>query len=470
MDIGGTRRIVGSLRARESRGRKGVRGMRRAALGLGAAGLAVVMFLLGGIGVFRGVRSEPSPAPHVAGPAPSTESVIGAATLTGIIANLQERLRAAPDDWRSHADLGLAYVQQARVTADPSFYPKAEGVLARSLELNGTGNFGALTGMAALAAARHDFAAALGWGEKAVAANPDSAEARAVVGDAQLELGLYEQAFETYQEMIDLRPGLSTYARVSYTWELQGSFDNAIRAMDLALGGAATPTDAAWAGNQLGDLYWDSGRLAEAGRWYRRAIATDPSFIPPHAGLARVEAARGQTDRAIRDLNWVIERFPSPEYVIALADLYTVTGRPDDAARHHGLVRAQERLLRGSGVNVDLEIALFDADHGVDVANALAAAQQEWGKRKSIHVADALAWALYANGRYEEALGYANRALRLGTRNALFLFHRGMIERALGKVQAARRDLAGALAINPHFSILWSRQAEQTLAKLGGAP
>lgn len=444
--------------------------MRRVGLAFGVAGLAVAMFVVGGIGLFRRAEPEPAPAPRVARSALSTRSVVPAGSYSMTIANLQDRLRAAPSDWRSHADLGLAYVQQARVTADPSFYPKAEGLLVRSLELNDRDNFGALTGMATLAAARHDFAAALSWGQKGVAANPHSADAHAVVGDAQLELGLYGQAFETYQRMIDLRPDLSTYARVSYGWELQGDFDNAVRAMDLALDAAATPADAAWASNQLGDLYWNGGDLVEAEQWYRRAIATDPSFIPPYAGLARVEAARGHTHRAIQNLTRVVERYPSPEHVITLGDLHAATGRPQEAARQYALVRAQERLLRASGVNVDLEIALFDADHRVDLANGLAAARQEWARRKSIHVADALAWALYANGKHEEALDYANTALRLGTRNPLFFFHRGMIERALGKAKAARRDLAAALAINPHFSILWSKRAEQALAELGGGP
>ena len=68
---------------------------------------------------------------------------------------------------QAFASLGLAYVQQARVTADPSYYPKAQGVLERSLGLERSDNFAAMVGMAALAAARHDFAGALRWGEQA---------------------------------------------------------------------------------------------------------------------------------------------------------------------------------------------------------------------------------------------------------------------------------------------------------------
>jgi len=165
----------------------------------------------------------------------------------------------------------------------------------------------------------------------------------------------------------------------------------------------------------------------------------------------------------------VVTRFPLPEYVIALGDVQRIAGRREDAARQYALVRVEEQLFRANGVNVDLEIALFDADHGIDLAGGLAAAQAEWGRRHSIHVADALAWQLYANRRYEEAIGFANQALHLGTRNAIFFFHRGMIESALGQKSAARQDLGRALDINPNFSILWSKVAARTLAALGGA-
>ena len=215
-------------------------------------------------------------------------------------------------------------------------------------------------------------------------------------------------------------------------------------------------------------MCWNRGRLNRAERWYRESIARDPTFVPPHAGLAKVEAAKGRLDRAGRDYRWVVARYPAPEYVIALGDVLSTAGHRSDAGRQYALVRVEEQLLRANGVNVDLEIALFDADHGVDLAGGLAAARAEWGRRQSINVADALAWQLYANGRYGRALAYSDQALRLGTENALFFFHRGMIEKALGRTDETRRDLARALAVNPHFSILWSRVAARTLADVGG--
>jgi tetratricopeptide (TPR) repeat protein len=163
-----------------------------------------------------------------------------------------------------------------------------------------------------------------------------------------------------------------------------------------------------------------------------------------------------------------VARYPLPEYVIALSDLYTQAGRLRAAARQNDLLRAEEKLYRSNGVNVDLELALFDADHGKPRA-ALQAARAEWRRRRSVQVADALAWALYRNGSPRNAALYARRALSLGMRNALFFFHAGMIELALGHGDEARANLRRALVINPHFSIQHAATAVRTLERLEGS-
>ena len=53
------------------------------------------------------------------------------------------------------------------------------------------------------------------------------------------------------------------------------------------------------------------------------------------------------------------------------------------------------------------------------------------------------------------------RALRLGTLDAAKFFHRGMIERCLGRPAAARVWFRRALALNPHFSLIWSPVARR---------
>ncbi len=188
---------------------------------LAGALLAPVLLVGGGI-LFTG--DGPAPA------APSPVGVVDAAVAgdqTAAMAALEERVRRLPDDDAAWASLGLVYLGQARVTADPSFYARAEEALARSLEVRPEANVDALAGQAALAGSRHDFAGARELAAAAVTADPYSSTARGVLADAQLELGEYDAAAATLQEMVDLRPGVPSFTRVSYLFELRGETEQA---------------------------------------------------------------------------------------------------------------------------------------------------------------------------------------------------------------------------------------------------
>lgn len=430
--------------------------------------MAIALLIAGSVAFVRGTGDEVDAAAGNTSPSALLLPTPNAGSLDGAIASLQQRLRGIPNDWRGLAHLGLAYVAKARVTADPSWYPKAEGALRRSLRLHPDENVEGVLGIGALALARHDFAAALRQGRRAASLDAYGADAYGVIGDALIELGRYRAAFEAIQTMVDTRPDLASYARVAYARELRGDVAGAERAMRLAFDAAGSPSDAAWTAYQLGELAFGSGEVGAARGWYARGFDLDPAYAPNLAGLAKVAWAFGNDDLAIRRYEEVAGRYPAPEVVIALADLYRATGHRALADQQEDVVRGMQDLAAGNGVNIDLDLALFDADHG-DPAGALSAARDEWARRQSIHVADAYAWALYANRRYRRASALADRALALGTRNALFLFHAGMIRLGLGDRDGARRDLARALAINPNFSILHAAEAARTLSRLEGA-
>jgi Flp pilus assembly protein TadD len=180
--------------------------------------------------------------------------------------------------------------------------------------------------------------------------------------------------------------------------------------------------------------------------------------------LAHVEAARGRTGEAIALARQAVDTVPLPQFVATLGDLLTRAGRPEEAREQYALVGAIERVLRANGVRTDLETALFDVDHGRRLRESLARARRAHADRPSIDGDDVLAWALARNGRCGEALRFSERALRLGTRDALKVFHRGMIERCLGRRDAARASFRRALAINPSFSLLWSPVARRYAA------
>lgn len=384
------------------------------------------------------------------------------------IARTQARLRANPDDARALNQLAAAYLQKVREVGDPAYYARAEALLAMALRQDPT-DAEALTLLGTVDLGRHQFLEALEWGQQARTANPYSARALGVIGDAQVELGRYPEAIATFQEMVNLRPDLGSYARVSYARELYGDVPGAIEALHLAIeAGGPVPENAAYTQVLLGNLFFNGGRLAEAEGQYQAALAQYPGYVQALAGLARVRAAEANYPEAIGLYGRAIAVYPAPEYVIALGDVHTAAGDAAGAREAYQLAVAQHRLYGANGVNVDAELALFAADHRRDLPAALEAARRAWQDRPSIFSADILAWTLFQTGDLEGALATSEQAHRLGTQNALFFFHSGMIKARLGMTAEARADLTRALAINPSFSVLQVAEARRTLEGLGG--
>ncbi|MEX5712762.1 tetratricopeptide repeat protein [Parafrankia sp. FMc6] len=384
------------------------------------------------------------------------------------VASLRDRLDQVPGDWPAWAELGLAYVEQARVTGDPTSYPRADGAFARSLELRSVDNDAALAGQAALAAARHDFPGALRAANAAVAVNPFNATAHGVRFDALVELGRYPEAWQAAQTAVDLRPDVASLARVAYAFELRGEIDQAAAMLRRVADDATSAADAAFAYFHLGELARHSGDLVGADEAYRRGQASDPSSVSLLVGRARVAAARGENEAALADYAVAATRSPQPWIVAEYGELLESLGRPDEAKRQYSLVRSTAELMRAQGVEVDVELALFEADHG-DPAAALAALSPAPGgepHRAGVFVDDARAWVLHQLGRDDEALPSAESALGLGTRRALFSYHRGVVHAALGRTDAAVADLRAALDTDPHFSPLHAPRAHALLASL----
>jgi tetratricopeptide (TPR) repeat protein len=425
------------------------------------ASLLVFAAVLG----IRALRDRPQApvAIDMAAPAPAPVEM----GTEAMIAQLQERIHRNPNDTNAYAQLGLAQLQRVRETADPTLYPKAEAALAEALKRDPQ-QFDAIIGQGLLALARHQFADALDWGERARKLNPYNAGAYGIIGDGQVELGRYDQAVTTIQKMVDTRPSLNSYSRVSYQRELHGDTTGAIVAMRQAVEAGGPNSEATlWTQTQLGNLYFNSGDLERAEATYQAALLTRPDYVYAQAGIAKVRGAQGRSSEAIDAYAALVKRLPLPEFVIALGDLYEATGKPAEAKRQYDLVQAMQQLNASAGMDVDMELALFDADHGADPQAALQRARASYARRASIYGADALAWALYRAGDYAEARRHATEALRLGTRDALLHYHAGMIAQAQGDAAAARQYLEQALAINPYFSVRYTPAARATLAELG---
>ncbi|CAN5828805.1 hypothetical protein BH18ACT13_BH18ACT13_05250 [soil metagenome] len=438
--------------------------MRRSTTVLLGGAVAVALALGALVG---GVLAEsPSAGPSTPPPRSLTDRALagaaGGITSTGI-AGLEAQIRSRPGDADLLTQLGFAYQLRWRETADPSYLPRSEAALRRALQAR-PNDANAVLGLGSLALIRHEFRKALAFGRRARLLLSGSGRPYGVIGDALVELGRYDAAFAAFQQMVTLRPGLASYARVSYARELTGDPVGALAAMRLAFDAAAGQREAtAFTLVEIAKLELALGRPQTATRHARTALRVFPGYPAARLELAQLEASRGMFGRALAESRRAVDAVPTQQAVALHADLLERAGRHAEARRQRATIAVIDRLLQANGVQVDLESAVYLADQRIRPRQTVELARRARVARPSIYGDDALAWSLARAGRCREALPLARSALRLDTKDPLLYFHRGYAEGCAGNRGALREWYERALEINPEFSVRWAPVARAAL-------
>ncbi len=400
-------------------------------------------------------------------------------TETGhLIKETQAGVARNPKDAASLAALSAAYFQRARETGDVSDYQFAEESITKSLDLVST-DFSAgaaFETMAEICMGEHRFADALSYAHKALSLGSGDVSPFAIVGDAYADMGEYEKAADAYGRLtprdmtLSPRAAYARDSRLSYLKFVAGDTAAAIALMRTAVEegvAAQLPSEnLAWLYFELGEYESQAGDAASADAAYLSSLQTHPGDYRALAGLAKLRAGRGRYEDAILLYQKAIAVVPMPTFVAELGDLYAKTGDHQNAQKQYALVEYIGLLGRINQVLHNRDLALFYADHDIKLAESLDLARKELEVRHDVYTWDALAWALYKNGKLADAASASAKALRFQTQDSLLLFHSGMIAAALGQQDQARGELEKALQINPHFHPIYAKLALDKVTEL----
>jgi len=388
----------------------------------------------------------------------------------GALSPAQQRVQAAenaiknkPDRYQAYNDLSFSLVSRARETSDASYYGQAAEALQKSLRL-APDNFEALKAQAEVLLGQRRWAEAR---ERARVLNrrmPDDVPVYGYISEAAFELGDYDEAAETAQWMLDLRPGNAL--GLMRGAELRAVYGDWRGALDFynQVYQETSPHEAeqiARVLTQMADLELGRGQAESAEKLLDQALKAFPGYYLGLEALARLRTAEGKYAEAIALWHQRGQQSPDPQSLYGLAETLERGGLGEQAKTAYVEFEQQARQFLDKPENANRALILFYAGYAHNPAEALRVAKLEVARRHDVYTLDAYAWALAANGQYEEAKAQMEKALKVGIRDAAFFYHAGVIASRLNDRSAAQGYFKGSLDLNPVSTV--SAAARQEL-------
>jgi len=377
----------------------------------------------------------------------------------------REKARRKPADANVWSQLGDAIAQKQRDTSATLWYAHAEAAYQKALELQPQ-LVDALNGLAWVYGGRHDFQASVKWAKQALEAQPQNPVALGIIGDAALELGDLDRAFESYQQMMDARPDLSSYSRGAYIVWLTGDSKKGRWLMQKAIqAGSPHAENTAWCRARLTMMLFHEGALLPAAQVAEQGVKATPDHVPLLLMLGRIKVAQQDDKTAIATFEKVLAQGPNHDALTALGDLHAARGHQDTAEMFYQQVEALHAANLKSGTHDHTQMARFYADHDRQVGEALRLAS-EHASSQNVFELDVRAWAAFKSGDLPQARKSIQTALNIGTQDAEIIYHAGIIAAATGDRPGAQKLLSRALSLNPHFHPLHAPLATRKLDEL----
>jgi len=373
--------------------------------------------------------------------------------MQGLIADIEKN----PNDNKSKIKLAEAYVQEGRVTGDYNYYDVAALKLLDEVLAQEPNDFEALATQATVYLNQHHFQQGLDVGKQVQQLYPHASFAYGILTDANVELGHYDDAMKAVDSMCAIRPDLRSYSRISYLREILGDVDGAKEAMKMAVqAGVPGMEQTEWCRVYLGKLYELTGNIDTAEMIYTAANAARPNYAFALAGLGRVERAKKNYPQAINYFEEANSLIKDNAFGEDLIELYQLNGEKDKATAMAN--QTINILLANSNASQNNTNAGHYSDKELtyvyltlkDYDNALKHAKLEYDRRPdNIDVNEMMAWVYYKRGEFSQALPYAEKSLRTGSKNPELLCRTGLIYCHNNQTEKGSALIGEAVKMNP---------------------
>jgi len=282
----------------------------------------------------------------------------------------------------------------------------------------------------------------------------DSPKWQVLKADIAMQEGNYGEAKNIYDAVVRRKKSWDYIARLAYLKSLFGDVAGA----DALYAEAEDQISAkemrsyAWVELQRGLLDFNRGRHETALEHYRQAEKAYSGYWLVDEHMAEWLGAERKYTEAAALFEKILERSPRPEIQQALGDLYVFMGKPEQAKPWHdrALAAYLASAQRGEALYFH-HLAAFYADVREDGAEAVKWAGKDLETRGNFAAHDAMAWALYRAGRFDESLAEMKTALATGVSDARLFFHAAMIHLAAGLADEGKQFLTQAAEVNPRY-------------------
>jgi tetratricopeptide (TPR) repeat protein len=385
------------------------------------------------------------------------------------IAAAQLQIKADPKKVQAYNELAIGFLRRARETAEPSYLKDADAALAEGLKLDAT-DFQLQKTQVALMLSRHEFVQAR---ERATALHrrtPDDGMTYGYLAEANIALGNYQEAETNAQWMMNLRPNntpalLAGASLRSFYGDPHGAIDFLYRAYSQT--SPAEVEELAWIANQIASIQIDAGENDAAEQTLRQAQEIFPGYPYTSENLARVRMSQNRTNEAIQLWAQVSRVDRDPHVLYELARAQKAAGRISEARATYAEFEKLANAPESSTDSAKRNLILMYAESPATAPDALALAQQEIAARQDVWTLDAYAWALFANGKYQDADAAEQKAIAVGIQSAQIFDHAGHIAQGLNHDAEATKYFQ--LSLQTNASSEYSADARRSVGPEAGA-